>query len=243
MEIHGPLWHAEHLRDLIARVVPFGFTSRALVRQANAAAFVTHELANNSAYSVIPRKVAIGNGIELGKPAPAPRNETPIAGMAIGLDAPWNGLDVMANWAELIPGVQFVVICPAELATSLQRDPAYESLRFRATRHRDEYREELSQLDVGIGSLAAERKKVFELAALKVRDYLDVGIPTLLVTPDTNLVGIDDEAVVLGRKPMNLSFIQNWIYSMSGRRVLESTRQAVSIEAIEASRLETIQST
>ena len=240
LEIHGHLWRPEHSRDFVARVAPFGLTSRALVRKAKAAAFVTHELANTSPYSVIPRKVVIGNGIELGEPLPAPANETPVVGVAIGTDAPWNGLDIMASWARRLPEIHFVVICPAKLAADLQKNPENKPLRFRPTRNRQDYLVELSQLDAAVGSLAAERKKIHELAALKVRDYLNVGIPTLLVTPDTNLMGVEDEAVPLRRKPLDLDSLQDWINSMRGRRVLDSTRRAVSIDVVEAQRLRAI---
>ncbi len=240
LEIHGQLWHPEHARDLVARVVPFGLTSRALVRKANAAAFVTHELANETSYSSIPHKVVIGNGIELGEPVTAPANETPVVGMAIGLDASWNGLDIMAAWARRLPHIKFVVISPVELAERLGRNSAYASLLFNPTHNRHEYQAELSKLDVALGSLAAERKNLFELAALKVRDYLNAGIPTLLVSPDTNLMGVEDEAILLRSKPVDTDSLERWIHSMRGQRVLESSRRAVSIDSLEAERLRVI---
>lgn len=240
LEIHGYLWRPEHARDLVARVAPFGLTSRALVHRARSGAFVTHELAKESSYAPISRKVVIGNGIELGEPFPAPANENPVVGISIGMDAPWNGLDIMASWARGLPEIRFVVICPAKLAADLQKNPEYKSLRFRPTRNRQDYLVELSQLDAAVGSLAAERKRIHELAALKVRDYLNVGIPTLLVTPDTNLMDVEDEAILLCRKPVDMDSLERWLHSMRGRRVLESTRQAVSIDAIETKRLQAV---
>lgn len=91
-----------------------------------------------------------------------------------------------------------------------------------------------------VGSLAAERKKIHELAALKVRDYLNAGIPTLLVSPDTNLMGVEDEAILLRSKPVDTDSLERWIHSMRGQRVLESSRRAVSIDSLEAERLRVI---
>lgn len=238
LEVHAGLRRAESGRDQV-RVLLGGPSAARLVATAKLGAFVTRELSELEEYRCLPAKVILGNGIRLDDVMPAPANARPIVGMAIGRDAPWHGLDRFATLAQANRDFRFRVIAPQSVAAQLLAAPGLEGLSWLPTRDRAEYLAGLASLDVAVGSMAMERAGLTEAAPLKVRDYVSMGIPAALPFHDTNLHGVADPAILEWDGRPSEAFSE-WVVQMVGRRVGESAREAVDIEAIEAQRLAAI---
>jgi hypothetical protein len=240
LEIHNPLYRPESRRDLFARVILGAPTAKALLSRAQGAAFITHELADRREYRAVRKRVVVGAGKRLGTPANAPLNEVPRVGMAVGSVAQWHGLEVLARWADTLPDLQFVVICPKKILTTLEGLYRGSRLRLLPTNNQSDYRRALAGLDAAVGSLNLQAHGYGESATLKVRDYLDVGVPTLLAYPDTNLLDVTDPAVQLMPTLQDLRWVRNWVLKVRGTRVLSETRAAVSMQTIERKRLQAL---
>ena len=235
LEIHAGLRRAESARDRV-RVVAGWRSARRLVRNASAAAFVTEELAGLPEYESVATAIVLGNGIRLGEPMKAPNNERPIVGMAVGSDSAWHGLDRLATLAAAMPHVNFRVAHPATVKLRHRSS----SITFVPTDNRDDFLGELSSWDVAVGSLALERAGLAEAAPLKVRDYVDGSIPVLLNYRDTNLHNSPDPGLYRlpsAQQQWDLDAVNCWIVACRGRRLEETTRRLVDIDAIERRRL------
>lgn len=240
VEVHARLRRAESRRD-IARVALGWRRARELVAKSTAAVFVTQELANQPEYRLMRHRIAIGNGMELSDPVPAPANERPVIGLAIGSLSAWHGVDRFQRLSRMLPQVKFRLIHPVALANATHQGSGLDVVRVSS---RSEFRAELARLDAAMGSLALERAGLTEAAPLKVRDYVDAGIPTVLPYLDTNLGACDDPMLLrLPQRPSGWAHsLAQWLDSAVGNRLREATRQAVSIDTIEARRLNLIRS-
>jgi len=240
LEIHTPIFRPESSRDLLARIALGAPTAPALVSKAQGAAFITHELAQRREYRRIEPKVVVGAGKKLSTPEPAPRNDRLKVGMAVGSVARWHGVETLASWADQQEDLEFVVVCPRAIEATLRSQFASSRLTLLPTSDQETYRSALASLDVAVGSLNLEAHGYGESATLKVRDYLDVGTPTLLAYPDTNLIGLHDPAILLAEHSVDRRQLVEWIRSMQGARVQQASRDAVSMQRIERNRLETL---
>lgn len=236
VEVHAGLRRAESARDF-ARVVLGARSARSVVRGAVGGAFVTRELSELPEYSSLGARIAIGNGVRLTPAQPAPANARPRVGMAVGSANAWHGLDRFARLASRVASCEFLVIAPGRIADYVARSLAGTAVSARITSDSSDYEDALGGLDVAVGSLAVERAGLTEAAPLKVRDYVNVGIPTALPYLDTNLSGLDDPALFRLTAGTPDSVFREWVFRMVGERVAESTREAISIDTIERRRL------
>lgn len=130
------------------------------------------------------------------------------------------------------------MIAPARLAAELSSDPRLRALSFESTSSGSDYRAALAALDAAVGSLAYDRWNLTEGAPMKVRDYADAGIPTILPYRDTNLGSVEDPALLHLSDWRETSALVSWLPSISGLRVAALTRRAVAINSIEERRLD-----
>jgi hypothetical protein len=239
LEVHSLVSRAESRRDL-SRVELGAASSRALVRRAAAGVFVTREMQQHRDYRRITRSIALGNGVAERSPVAAPANDRPVLGMAVGTVGAWHGLDRFAALAQAMPGVRCVVVAPSTLRTALSAVLGEAPVEVWGTGGRDAYNEAMASLDAAAGTLAFDRIGLTEAAPLKVRDYLMLGIPTLLTYADTNLAGTDDECLLRLRGDLTSSAaaVEAWVHGMRGRRLADSTRLTVGISSLERRRLD-----
>lgn len=235
VEVQAGLRRAENARDIV-RVVVGASTARWMVRKAAMGAFVTSEFAAYPEFARIPTKVITGNGVELTEPYQAPDTDVPTVGMAVGTPADWHGMDRFAALARCNPGFDFVVIAPLTLQDYIRSATSKTRLRSIFTRGQEDYEAALASLSIAVGSLALDRKGLTEAAPLKVRDYVRAGIPTALAYRDTNLTGTVDPALLEWNGAPSTGFSE-WIAGNVGRRLAPGTREAVSIDRIEARRV------
>ncbi len=174
-------------------------------------------------------------------PAPAPSNGTPVIGLTTGSISAWHGVDRFAQLAAKIPDVRFRLILPDRLGIKIVPADRVEVVRVRS---RSQFHAALATLDAAVGSLALERAGLSEAAPLKVRDYVNAGIPTALPYGDTNLGDCEDPMLLhLAADPSQWAkALAEWLSGVTGGRLREETRQAVSIDTIEARRLELLRS-
>lgn len=240
VEVHARLRRPESRRDCI-RVVGGWLRSRQLTAHSAAGVFITGELADQPEYRELRAKCVVGNGIELTDPAPAPANERIVFGYVAGSANSWQGFDRFGHLASLLPEVSFRLLIPSGLAVPDAAESRVVVVRVGAQPH---FQAELAKLDAAVGTLALERKSMQEAAPLKVRDYVDAGIPTALPYTDTNLTGCEDPMLLqLSGNPDGWGGpLSQWLRTVRGRRLLQRTRLAVSIDAIEAKRLDLLRS-
>jgi glycosyltransferase involved in cell wall biosynthesis len=211
---------------------------RMLLRRADGAVAVTSELAR-AATNARPGLVStvIANGVELG-PVPAPEHDGGSPRLVyVGEDVYWQGVDKLVELAERFPEWRFDVV-----GSTTRAFPA------NVTRHgflaKDGYARVLASADVAVGTLALHRKDMDEASPLKVRRYLEFGLPVILAYDDTDLAGVD--AWWLLKLPNvesnvrdSIPAIETFVMSAAGRRVPRADVESrISAESKERRRLE-----
>lgn len=214
------------------------------VKLANAAIFVNEHAATEPAFSSIRRRVVVPNGSILGAAATAPRNKRTVVGFPVGSLSPWHGIDRLPWLAGLAPATEFRVICPSPLAVGVRAiiGEPHSQITVVGTGSEQEYKEQLAGIDVGLGTLALDRKRMSDVSPLKVRDMAAIGIPLVLPYIDTALKNAIDSAIfqtagyhdLLARRDQLTGFLN----SCKGRRLTEATRQLVDLRALEGRRIE-----
>ncbi len=240
VEVHARLRRPESRRDAL-RVIGGWRASRQVTAHSAAGVFITRELADQPEYRRMTHRLALGNGTELSDPEPAPSNGTPVIGLTIGSISAWHGMDRFVQLAAEIPDVRFRVILPDRLVTKIS---AIDRVEVVPVESRSQFHAALATLDAAVGSLALKRAGLSEAAPLKVRDYVNAGIPTALPYTDTNLAGCEDPMLLrLTGEPSGWAAqLSPWLHAVKGQRLLLRTREAVSIDTIEARRLDLLRS-
>jgi len=214
---------------------------RVLLRRLDGAVAVTHELAQElrRARPDLPIAV-ISNGIELGPERPPTRGApSPPRLVYVGEGVYWQGIDKIHELARAFPAWEFDLVGVAS-------DGAPPNVTSHGFLAHEAYTPILARADIGLGTLALHRKHMDEACPLKVRRYLEFGLPVVLGYTDTDLSGREpppwwnlqlpnDETNVRD----NLAEIAAFVDSAAGRRVERSeVEPLVSAAAKETARLE-----
>lgn len=160
-------------------------TRNLLDRHTKGWVFVTRELCMAHPYfSKVPgRKIVIANGIDIESFPHLPTSSVPQPTLAfLGYPAPWHGVDKILRLAKRFPGWRFHLI---GLSEERFPDPP-PNVYFHGVLGFAEYVPILTQSHVAIGSLALHRKNMHEASPLKVREYLALGLPTIIGYKDTD---------------------------------------------------------
>lgn len=159
---------------------------RILLRRAEAAVAVTRELERE-----LQRDrpglatTVISNGVDLAAaPSAAARVEGAPRLAYVGESAYWQGVDKIVELARRFPAWRFDLV-------GVAARPAPGNVTFHGFLGRGDYERLLAAADVGIGTLALHRKQMDEACPLKVRRYLELGLPVLLGYVDTDLDALD----------------------------------------------------
>ena len=166
----------------------------------------------------------------------------PIVGMSVGQFNESHGLDIFKKIAKELSTFDF------QIAVSNERDYKYlqkyqvDNLRVCHARNENEYLSILSNWHCAVGPLAIWRKGIKEAAPLKVRDYVNLCIPTLLNFEDTNL-NVENSSVII-QKPLNsnvgelVGAIQSLVFSKIDCDEFRTLSELVSVERVESKRLD-----
>lgn len=212
---------------------------------ASSGCFVISELANDAAFSAVKgERDVFPNGTNLRRRTEEEMAERLTVGMAVGQDHAWQGLDRFSALAEALPHIDFVVVCPGRVRGNVQAAIS-GSVRVVATTSADHYRREVASWTAAMGTLALERSGRTTAAPLKVRDYLGLGVPSILPYWDEALGDVEDPLVwkVAEGPSIEPSIVQPcdlsaFVDSARGRSVHPSTSEAVTAQAIERRRMD-----
>jgi glycosyltransferase involved in cell wall biosynthesis len=161
--------------------------------------------------------VTIANGIELGPVGDPARNGGGPRLVYIGESVYWQGVDKIIELAEARPSWSFDLVGVGALSA-----PA--NVTCHGFLARDEYAQLLERADVALGTLALHRKQMNEASPLKVRRYLEFGLPLILGYTDTDLAGLDPWwLLTLPNAETNvrdsIAEIDSFVTAVVGRRV------------------------
>ena len=162
--------------------------------------------------------------------------------MSVAQPYPWVGLDRFSRLSEQLPDMDWVVACPKSAIADVT-SAAGQSVIVRGTSSTDDYYDEVRSWTVAVGSMALERKGMTSATPLKVRDYVGLGVPTVLPYWDDDLGPVSDPLLAnLAAKnqasaPVSPEFLKNFADSANGKNLRLSTSAVVNIENIESRRV------
>jgi hypothetical protein len=186
--------------------------------------FVTHELSRMDQFSRFRKPYeVIANGVNLEeyKVLPETNNIEPCLVFLGSPGQPWHGLDRILFLAYHFPNWNFEVIGPSFSDFHIEKKIP-KNIILRGYLSRFEYEQILANADIGIGTLALERKKMNEACPLKVREYLAYGLPVLIGYKDTDFSeGSHFLFQLLGDnfQTWDLSAMESFVYQWRNRRV------------------------
>jgi hypothetical protein len=187
---------------------------------------VTDELAQAPSFVKFDRPTAVvANGIDLDEmpQLPAPALDRPTLAFIGQPNCPWHGLDKVVELARVRPGWDVDVVGPdhAEVVAAAGTPPS--NVRVHGLLAAADYLAILSRAHIGIGSLALHRKEMSEASTLKLREYLAVGLPSVIGYRDTDFPGGADFLLELPNVETNvrdtLPAIDDFVSSRAGTRV------------------------
>lgn len=183
--------------------------------------YVAHGLALDRDFRALCRPgIVIPNGIDLNRyePLPLPSNARPRLAFMGTPGQRWHGADKIARLAAETPDWDYILIGP-----NADEAPASPSnVKALGYLKEEEYRRTLAECDAAIGSLAMDRAGVAEGSPLKVREYLALGLPTLIAYRDSDFLGGAEFLLELplGSEPIDhLPKIRRFVEDWQGRRV------------------------
>lgn len=166
----------------------------------------------------------IANGIDLRAlaPLPTPCNQVPRLAFVGNPGIPWNGVDKLLTFATGAPEIQVEIIGYTQ--KDLPGVPLPPNLVLHGFVSLERVGEILAGADTTISTLALHRKQLEENSALKVREALAYGIPTVIAYQDTDLSGREfDFLLQIPNREDNVQshagLIRNFVQRMVGRRV------------------------
>jgi hypothetical protein len=217
-------------------------TRSRILGRAKGAVFMSGDLARSAAFSRFGfAAVIIPNGIDLAATAQL----APTTGNAPRLallghpDSPWHGTDKLIALAGRHPRWGFDVIGPdaADLGGT-----APANLTLHPELSTEDYLPILARADIGIGTLAMHRINVAENPALKVREYLALGLPVIVGCGDPDFPDPVEFILELPNTESNVgdhdAEIERFVESWQGRRVLRAAIANLDLGIKEHERLE-----
>lgn len=193
-------------------------TRRRIVRRAAGIVSVTSELALAFRGVGVP-VVVIANGVDLARVEPAPPGEGKgVRAVFVGSPGSvWHGVDKILVLAEELPDWQFDILGPEVQGAVPQNVTVHGQVDEKRAR------EVMAAADVALGTLALHRKGMDEACALKVREYLALGLPCILGHRDTDLTPPPDFVLELPNTSdnvvTNIDRIRAFGTAWKGRRV------------------------
>lgn len=241
VEVNGDdlaeLAHVAPRQRAVARL-----TRGALLRSAAGVVYVTDELSRRPAFSRygVPGTV-VANGIDLASFEQLPRRtDGPLTFALVGNPGtPWHGVDQVAELARARPSWVFHVVGPTEGELG---GPAPANVQLHGVMDREQLHALLAEVDVGLGTLALHRKGLQEASALKVREYLALGLPVVIGNTDTDFPRGADFLLTVPNEPGGLlsraddveAFARRW----RGRAVSRAAVASLDTRLKETARLE-----
>ncbi|GGM00679.1 glycosyltransferase [Glutamicibacter protophormiae] len=214
------------------------------LRVPNGATFVVNELAEAPEYDILAgRRAVFGNGSWVERRASIPDGK-PKVGIAVGAPNAWTALDRYATLAQVLQDAAiWVAVCPPDLVHEVQSQVG-GTVKVVAAASEQEYYAELASWTVGMASLGLERKGLRTATPLKVRDYVGIGLPTILPFWDEGVSPLADPLVLqlagegeLPASNIDPNLIRQFIRAAHGKNLSPATCDHISGVSIESRRL------
>jgi hypothetical protein len=216
-------------------------TRRIALRRATGAIFMTQELADRPGFRRPGlRRLVLPNSIDLASTGTLPPTvaHDPRVALIGHPQTPWHGTDKLAVLGRAFPMWHIDVIGPGRDDVGADPPPNVE---LHGELAEPDYLRLMALADAGIGSLAMHRVGTTENPALKVREYLALGLPVILGCLDPDF---PDGADFMLRLPNtetnvadNLGSISRFVESWQGRRVQHEQIRHLDVGVKEAQRL------
>lgn len=199
--------------------------------------YLTDELRARMAPAGKPA-VTISNGIERTFPRIAPNNPQPRLFFIGTAGYSWHGVDKIVRLARIFTQWTFDIVGYAE---SDFPEKAPFNVKLWGRLDEQEFAKVAQQCDVAIGTLALHRKKMFEACPLKVREYLGLGLPTIIGYKDTDdlealpfvlCIPNQEDSIDISRNQIE-AFVSKWM----GRLIDNSLIEPLKVERKEENRL------
>jgi hypothetical protein len=186
-------------------------------------------------------RVVIPNGIDLEATSRLPATTAPEPRLALlgHPGSPWHGTDKLVGLAERHPRWQIDVIGPTGQDLGA---PPPANLTLHPELPTEHYLSLLALADVGIGTLAMHRIGSTENPALKVREYLALGLAVIVGCRDPDFPEPVDHVLELPNNEANVSDhdseIARFVSSWRGRRVSRDQITNLDLTGKEARRVD-----
>jgi glycosyltransferase involved in cell wall biosynthesis len=186
----------------------------------------------------------IGDGINLDQISPLPpaNNSVPRLVCFASKPFPWIALDKIADLAKACPDIKIDIIGLNKSEAGEHDLP--ENVIFHGFLSEDGYYKITQEADVAIGTLGLHRIGLQEMAPLKLREYLALGLPAIIAYKDTDFLEGAPYLLQLPNNENNISpnldQIIDFIWKWKGKRVPQELIQHVDISEKERKRLDFI---
>jgi len=207
--------------------------------RADALVFTANELSGQPAFAAYTRRrVVITNGIKLEDypELPLPDGPTPRLVFVGSPGQSWQGIDKVLYLAEQRPDWRFDVVGWSDTSRR-----AHENVTWHGRLGRSDVLKVMSQSHIGIGTLALHRKALGEASALKVREYLAVGLPVIYACRDSDADGLDRYVLRIPNTEANvaenLQAIDEFVQSAMSLRVPRDAVPHIDVSTKEDQRL------
>lgn len=187
MEVNTDVVHELPLWSRSAAVHHRFFGDRA-DRYVSGYVYLTAELGRRDPIRGSRPSCVIANGIDLDESpsTPAPANVRPRVLFVAGTASPWQGADKVLRLAQLRPDLDIDLVGPA-----VDGPQPPSNLRLRGLLTTSAVREIAAEADVALGTLALHRKGMDEACPLKLREYLALGVPSVVAHADPDIDHLD----------------------------------------------------
>ena len=219
----------------------YNLLTRSLVYgPASALVFISAELSRRPSFAryhaskkVIPNGIVVADYPEL----PAPKGDPPMLVFVSNPSRPpWNGVDKVVQLARLRPDWRFEIVGESGEHVESPHNVVWHGLLQRAA-----LLKVLARARIGIATLALHRKREEENSAIKVREYLAVGLPVLVAYSDPDLTGLEPYFLRLPNTEHNveegLDAIDEFVDRSAGLRVPRSAIRHIDVAFKEKERL------
>jgi hypothetical protein len=200
--------------------------------------FVTTELKTKNEFNLedqIP-KIVIGNAINFSRVTPLPLNlSKKLSLFFVGTpNQPWHGVSDIVQFAQVNLDIDVHIVGD-------QGDSISPNIFFYGTLQTSEYYEIASQCVAGVGTLKLRAKQMEEGSALKVREYLAMGLPVIIRYREIDLDPSSDFVLQLPVDERSFSDfsleIRSFLESWSSRRVERRAVSHLDVSVKESERL------
>lgn len=233
---------AEFQRPLI-KVLLNRVGRRILFKRIAGIVLVSHELKKMLPSSTFSKPViTIANAIDLERftAKPPSENTRPAFLFVASQNHSWQGIDKVIQLAQYLPHSTFHIVGGIQVSPITHNTVQHGKLTS------DQIGELATTCDIGIGTLALHRKGGSEACPLKVREYLALGLPTIIAYHDTDFPTPEDfileipntEDCIEAALPQITAFANKWV----GQRLPREKIVRIGSESKEALRLNFLKS-